>query len=268
MASNLTIRVNGDHQGSPMPPDANPLAAQAIILLGPPGAGKGTQAKSLGARYSVPHISTGDVLRSHMQRNTALGQQAGGLVSRGMLIGDDLVCGMLAERMAEADCARSVILDGFPRSVAQAEWLDRFLARRARRFGSRSSASLLAIQINVRQDELLRRLAGRRSCPACGRTFNVQFQPTKIDGICDFDGTTLIVRPDDCEDVIVERLKVYEQHIGPLSEYYRAKKQLREIDGNHSADHVMAETVRAASRSVIDFPNPGDDSSPRTGTHF
>jgi adenylate kinase len=231
------------------------IASGAIVFLGPPGAGKGTQAKRIAAQYQVPHLSTGDILRSHMERRTALGVQAGDIVSRGLLVADHLVCDLLAERMRQPDCAGCVILDGFPRSVAQAEWLDRFLTLRVlKEKASPSPVPPLVIQINVRREELLRRLAGRRSCLACGRVYNIRFQPTKFEEVCDFDGAALMVRPDDSEHVIHERLKSYEQSTLPLVEYYRAKGQLREIDGNLPADSVMAQTTRVIARVRVQPP--------------
>jgi adenylate kinase len=147
--------------------------------------------------------------------------------------------------MRQSDCAGCVILDGFPRSVAQAEWLDRFLPIRNReRDWPQSPGAPLVIQFNVKRDELMRRLGGRRVCPACGHVYNIQLRPTKVTGVCDFDGTKLKVRPDDSESVIYERLKVYEETTLPLVDYYRAKGLLKEIDGNLPVDLVMAKTAR------------------------
>jgi adenylate kinase len=192
----------------------------------------------------VPHLSTGDVLRSHVERRTELGIKAGEVISRGLLVADDLVCGMLAERMRQPDCAAGVVLDGFPRSVAQAQWLDGFLPRVPENKSLPKRIPPLVIQINVRREELLRRLAGRRSCAACGRVYNIRSQPTRVEGVCDFDGTELMMRPDDSEATVHQRLKVYEQSTLPLVEYYRAKGQLQEVDGNLPADSVMAQTAR------------------------
>lgn len=231
-----------------MPARTKVVAAGAIILLGPPGAGKGTQAKHLGAKYGVPHISTGDVLRNHIERGTELGLQASGLMRRGLLVPDELLYDMLAERMTHPDCASCVILDGFPRSIAQAEWLDRFLSMRAASDFSSAPIEPVAILINVKQEEILHRLAGRRSCPTCGQVYNLSYRPERTKGLCDFDRTELAVRPDDSEDVIHQRLKVYEKNTLPLAEYYRAKGQLMEIDGNRPVGRVMAETTRAIRR--------------------
>jgi adenylate kinase len=248
MQSNLTIRRDPPSYESAVVACNKTIAAAAIILLGPPGAGKGTQAKRIMAEYRVPHISTGDVLRSHLERRTGLGVKASEMMSCGKLVADDLVCDMLADRMQQSDCQSCVILDGFPRSVEQAKWLEGFLPRRIpRENGSPNSAGSLVIQINVKREELLRRLAGRRSCPTCGHVYNVHFRPTKIEGVCDFDGTRLVRRSDDSEEIIHQRLMVYEQSTLPLADYYRAKGILREIDGNLPADSVAAETVRLIS---------------------
>jgi adenylate kinase len=194
----------------------------------------------------MPHLSTGDVLRNHLERRTPLGMKASGMMSRGLLVADEVLYEMIAERMTQPDCGSCLILDGFPRSLGQAEWLDQFLTRRAVvGNGALSAIDPLAIQINVKREELLKRLTGRRSCPTCGHVYNIRFQLEKTEGTCDFDGTRLITRSDDTEEVIHERLRVYEQSTLPLSEYYRAKGQLREIDGDRPLDYVLTETARA-----------------------
>lgn len=244
MLSDVTVRLVLNH-GAAILSDTRAIASGAIILLGPPGAGKGTQAKRIAAENKVPHLSTGDVLRGHMARGTSLGLQAADMMSRGLLVADGLVFEMPPERMQHPDCAGCVILDGFPRSVAQAEWLHQFLRIRGRAEDRpQISAPPLVIQIIVRSDELMHRLAGRRVCPNCGHVYNIRFQPTKIEGVCDFDASTLGVRPDDSESVIRERLKVYEESTLPLVEYYRAKGRLREVDGNCSVDFVTAQIAR------------------------
>ncbi len=240
------------NQGAALTSSTSAISSGVIIFLGPPGAGKGTQAKRIAAEYKVPHLSTGEVLRSHLERGTELGVKAGDMMSRGLLVADDLVCDMLAERMQQPDCGGCVVLDGFPRSVAQAEWLDRFL-RFCGRGGNRFQIPVhsLVIHINLKRDELVRRLAGRRICPACGNVYHIRLQPTKIEGVCDFDGQRLRVRPDDSEDVIHERLRVYDESTLPLVEYYRAKGQLREVDGNLSVDLVTAQTARIIPRVFL-----------------
>jgi adenylate kinase len=214
------------------------LNPAAIIFLGAPGAGKGTQAQQVANEYSLPYISTGDVFRSHVAKKTALGLKASEAMRRGMLVTDDIVCSMLADYIDNHAYSGCLVLDGFPRSVSQAEWLDEFLRARAAVSRDRSFASPLAIQINVARDQLLRRLSGRRTCPCCGRTYNQYFQPPKNSGICDYDGAKLITRQDDSESVVLERLIIHDRNTLPLTEYYRRKDQLWEIDGNSTVDRV------------------------------
>jgi adenylate kinase len=213
------------------------------VLLGPPGAGKGTQAKRLKEHYSVPHISTGDLLREHTARGTALGLKAKSLMENGQLVPDDLVCIMVGERLNRPDCIRGFILDGFPRTVNQAEWLDRFLQTRLFQNEGLKRIPLVVIKIDVGYNELLRRLSGRRSCPTCGRIYNVYLQPPRFDDLCDIDGAGLLVRRDDREDVVSERLKEYERRTLPLAEYYRAQGRLYELNGDRPMEKVLAEVL-------------------------
>src|SRR5205814_5202847 len=159
-----------------------------IILLGPPGAGKGTQAKRIDERYGIPQVSTGDILRENVQRGTELGVQARSVMARGDLVPDDLVCDMVALRLRNADCERGFILDGFPRTAAQAGWLDAFLENEFFDKSNGCNRLPIVIRLDVDYNELLRRLTGRRSCPTCGRTYNVHLQPPKVDELCDVDG--------------------------------------------------------------------------------
>src|SRR5437870_12572064 len=161
-------------------------AVGSIILLGPPGAGKGTQAKEVVARYDVPPISTGDILRDHKARGTALGAKAAEYMDKGQLVPDQVLFGLVADRLNSKDCHRGFILDGFPRTVAQAEWLDKLLAGQ-----SKGAPSLVVISLAVDYNQLLRRLSGRRSCPTCSRIYNVYFQPPRVAGTCDVDGSKL-----------------------------------------------------------------------------
>ena len=227
------------------------LRPSAIIFLGPPGAGKGTQAQQVAKEHSLPHISTGDVFRSHVANKTALGLKAAETMSRGMLVADDLVCSMLAAYIQNLDHVGCMILDGFPRSVAQAEWLDRFFRTRTSGMHELPHTAPLAIQINVTRNQLLRRLTGRRSCTSCGRIYNLHFHPALNEGICDYDGTKLEMRPDDSENVVRERLMVHEKNTLPLTEYYRRKGQLREIDGNGAVDTVRTAIMRVTSTLTI-----------------
>ena len=214
-----------------------------VILLGAPGAGKGTQAKVIMERYGVPQISTGDILRDNVARATELGRRAKEFMDRGELVPDQLVCDMVADRLRQPDCDRGFILDGFPRTVAQAEWLDQLLENRL--FDKQHKVPPVVVNVAVSYNQLLRRLTGRRSCPSCGRIYNVHFQPPRVNEICDADGTKLVTRKDDTEEVISERLKAYERQTLPLVDYYRRQGRLREINGEQDMDKVTAEAVQA-----------------------
>ncbi len=229
------------------PANAKSAPVCPIILLGAPGAGKGTQAKLIVERYGIPQISTGDLLRDHVARGTELGKKAKAIMERGELVSDDLVCGMVEERLSRPDCGRGLILDGFPRTVAQAQWLDRLLAGKVFENQAHKRLQPLVINIAVGYNQLLKRLTGRRSCPTCGRIYNVYFQPPRVADLCDVDNAKLMTRKDDCEEVISERLKAYERQTLPLTEHYKAKGQLREINGDQEPDAVSAATL-----SVID----------------
>jgi adenylate kinase len=215
-----------------------------IILLGAPGAGKGTQAKLVVERYGVPQISTGDLLRDHRDRGTELGKAARAIMDRGELVPDDLVNNMVAERLARPDTARGFILDGYPRTVAQAQWLGRSMAGKV--FENQGDRTLPPVVINIAvgYNQLLRRLTGRRSCPTCGRIYNVYFQPPRVADLCDVDGAKLVTRRDDCEEVISERLKAYERETLPLADFYRAQGQLVEINGDQDSDAVSRDVLK------------------------
>ncbi len=210
-----------------------------IILLGPPGAGKGTQAKRIVERYSVPQISTGDLLREHVRNATGLGLLAKDIMARGQLVPDELLYDMVSERLRRADCERGFVLDGFPRTAAQAGWLDAFLEHE---FFDNSKLQCLPIvvQINVGYNEILHRLTGRRTCPTCGRIYNAYLQPPSVEGVCDLDGSKLVIRNDDREEVIRERLRAYEAQTRPVAEYYERKGRLVSVDGGLSVDEVTA----------------------------
>jgi adenylate kinase len=217
-----------------------------VILLGPPGAGKGTQAKRIAEYYGIPQISTGDILRENISMGTELGRIAGELMERGELVPDDLVCQMVAHRLAQPDCALGFILDGFPRTVYQAEWLDKHLAEQHFFESEKGRKQPVVIQLVVEYNRLLRRLTGRRTCPTCGRIYNVYTsQRPKTEGVCDIDGSVLITRKDDKDEVIAERLKNYEVQTHPLVNYYRERKVLTEIDGAAELDLITAEAFKA-----------------------
>ena len=214
-----------------------------VILLGAPGAGKGTQAKLIMQRYGIPQISTGDLLRDNVGRGTELGKQAKAFMDKGDLVPDQLVCDMVAVRLRQPDCESGFILDGFPRTVGQAEWLDGLLKEEF--FEQRYTAPPVVVNIAVGYNQLLRRLTGRRTCPTCGTIYNVYFQPPRVADTCDKDGSKLVTRKDDSEEVIAERLKAYERQTLPLIDYYRRQGRLREIEGERAPDQVTAEAFRA-----------------------
>ena len=216
-----------------------------VVLLGPPGAGKGTQAKRIGEHYGMPQISTGDLLRDHVRRGTALGVEASSIMARGELIPDELMYGMVADRLRELDCRQGYVLDGFPRTAAQAGWLDAFLEKEF--FENSEKCGLVVIQLLVDYTQLLQRLSGRRFCPTCGRLYNVHSQPPRFDELCDLDGSKLAIRDDDRQEVIAERFLAYEKMTRPVAEYYRAQGRLVEVSADRTPDEITAELL-----SVID----------------
>ena len=212
-----------------------------VILLGSPGAGKGTQAKQIVERYRIPQISTGDLLRDNVQRGTLLGVLARDVMARGELVPDDLVYDMVAQRLRQADCERGFILDGFPRNPAQAGWLDAFLEHEFFENAQRGKCLPIVIQIDVDYNQLLRRVTGRRSCPVCGRIYNVYSQPPRIADRCDVDGSPLVTRNDDREEVIRERLTAYELQTKPVAEYYARKGRLVTVNGDLPVNQVTGQ---------------------------
>src|SRR5215468_9673609 len=225
--------------------DYGSRAVGPIILLGAPGAGKGTQAKQIVERYAIPQISTGDLLRENVKLGTELGKKAKAVMDAGELVSDELVCEMVAERLSRPDCARGYILDGFPRTVGQAEWLDGFLAARG------SKLPLRVIKITVDYNKLLKRLTGRRSCPVCGTIYNMYTNPPKVDEVCDREGAKLTFRKDDSEEAIGTRLKAYEADTLPLANYYRQRKILTEVDGDAAPEKVTEQLFQALDKGAI-----------------
>lgn len=217
-----------------------------IILFGPPGAGKGTQAKNLVELLGIPQISTGDILRENVALGTEWGQRAKAAMASGNLVSDDIVCAMVVDRLAKPDTRRGFILDGFPRTVAQAEWLDKLLCGKL--FESTHThvaceVPPVVISIKVSYNQLLQRLTGRRSCPACGTIYNVYSKPPRVDNLCDLEGATLVTRQDDREEVIVGRLQAYEQQTLPLEGYYRAQGRLFEVNGDLPVNRITEEML-------------------------
>ena len=218
------------------------VAPGPILLLGAPGVGKGTQAKEIMAAWGIPQISTGDILRANVAGGTELGKQAKILMDRGELVPDDLVNEMVAARLLQPDTASGYILDGFPRTLGQAEWLDKHLAAQA------GSLPVIAVSIQVGYTQLLRRITGRRSCPVCKSIYNIYLQPPKVDELCDLDGTPLTRRSDDTEEVFEERMRTYDSLTAPVVEHYRALGRFEEVDGEQPVDAVAAAVMAAVLR--------------------
>lgn len=210
-----------------------------VILLGPPGAGKGTQAKKIADHYGIPQISTGDLLREHVSRGTKLGRKARAIMDRGELVPDELLFGIVAGRLKQADCERGFILDGFPRTAGQAGWLDAFLEREF--FEKSEKCAPVVIRMDVDYTQLLLRLTGRRSCPTCGRIYNLHFQAPRVDELCDLDGSKLAQRNDDRDEVIRPRLAAFEVQTKPVGGYYQAQGRLIPLNADRPVDEVTAE---------------------------
>ena len=211
-----------------------------VILLGSPGAGKGTQAKLIAQRYGIPQISTGDILRDNVAGATELGKKADPIMKSGALVPDDLILAMVEDRLSRPDCDRVFILDGFPRTVKQAEWLDHYLT--SRKFTGRALAPVV-VNVEVSYNQLLQRLTGRRSCPVDGKIYNIYLQPPQKEGLCDSCGSRLVQRKDDQEAVITERLKEYERQTLPLVEYYCKQGNLHRVNGELAVEDVARETL-------------------------
>lgn len=207
-----------------------------LVILGPPGAGKGTQAEYIVERYNIPHISTGDIFRENIKNNTELGKKAKSYMDKGLLVPDDLVIALVEDRLNKADAKEGFLLDGFPRTVAQAVSLDSILDKN-------NDKLTKVINISVDPEILIERAVGRRVCKTCGMTYHVKFNPPKEEGICDKDGTKLIQRDDDTEETVKTRISVYFDQTAPLIDYYRAQNLLVDIDGAKDIDKVFEDIV-------------------------
>ncbi|MDR3724996.1 MAG: adenylate kinase [Terracidiphilus sp.] len=213
-----------------------------ILLLGAPGVGKGTQAKELVKLWGIPQISTGDLLRANVAQGTELGKTAKTIMGRGELVPDSLVNEMVAARLTEPDTANGYILDGFPRTLGQAGWLDGRLAQQT------GSLPVVAVSIHVSYNQLLRRITGRRNCPTCKSIYNIYMNPTKKEGFCDVDGAALVVRADDTEQVFQERMRAYESLTAPVVEHYRAQGRFAEVDGERAILEIAQGIVAAVEK--------------------
>ena len=207
-----------------------------IIMLGAPGAGKGTQAKKIADKYQVPHISTGDIFRANIKNGTELGKKAKEYMDQGLLVPDELVVDLVVDRLAQEDCANGCVLDGFPRTIPQAEALDAALA-------AKGEAIDYAIDVDVPDENIINRMSGRRACVACGATYHIVHIPTKVEGVCDRCGEGLILRDDDKPETVKKRLDVYHAQTQPLIDYYTAKNVLKSVDGTVDMEEVFQAIV-------------------------
>ena len=205
-----------------------------IVLLGPPGSGKGTQAKFISEKNNIPHISTGDIFRKNISENTELGIKAKGFIDKGQLVPDELTIEIVKERIVEKDCEKGFLLDGFPRTIAQAEALDVML-------GSLDKFLDYVLNIEVRDEKLIERLTARRVCLECGASYHSIFKPSPRGDLCGVCGSTLFQRADDSEDTVKNRLIVYKNQTEPLIQYYRSKNLLKDIDGEQEIDRVLSD---------------------------
>lgn len=218
------------------------LTPGPILLLGAPGVGKGTQAKQIMKVWGIPQISTGDLLRSNVEKGTELGKRAQALMDRGELVPDDLVNQMVAQRLREPDTVAGYILDGFPRTLGQANWLDAHLSAQP------GTLPVVAVSIQVSYNQLLRRITGRRMCPVCKTIYNIYLQPPRVDEVCDKDGTKLVRRSDDTEEVFEERMRAYDSLTSPVVEHYRGLGRFAEVDGEQEIEAVASGIMAAIAK--------------------
>ena len=211
--------------------------AMKIIMLGAPGAGKGTQAKLIAEKYGVPHISTGDIFRANIKNGTELGKEAKEYMDKGLLVPDELTVRLLLDRVARDDCKNGYVLDGFPRTIPQAEVLDKELTKLG-------DSVDFAVDVDVPDENIIRRMSGRRACLNCGATYHIVNIPPKKEGICDVCGSELVLRDDDQPETVKNRLKVYHEQTQPLIEYYTAKGVLRTVDGTLPMEEVFDAIVK------------------------
>ena len=208
-----------------------------IIMLGAPGAGKGTQAKMIAEKCGIPHISTGDIFRANIKNGTELGAKAKEYMDKGLLVPDELVCDLVVDRIQQADCEKGYILDGFPRTIPQAEALENALNAIEQKLD-------YTIDIDVPDENIINRMSGRRACVGCGATYHVVFNPTKVEGKCDVCGESLILRDDDKPETVKKRLDVYHTQTQPLIDFYTERKVLVEVDGTQSMDKVFDDIMK------------------------
>ena len=207
-----------------------------IIMLGAPGAGKGTQAKQIAEKYSIPHISTGDIFRANIKNGTELGKKAKTYMDQGLLVPDELTCDLVVDRIKQDDCKNGFILDGFPRTIPQAEALDAALSKMGEKMD-------YAIDVDVPDENIVRRMGGRRVCLNCGATYHIVSIPTKVEGICDKCGSEVVLRDDDKPETVQKRLSVYHEQTQPLIDYYNRQGILKTVNGTCPLEEVFADIV-------------------------
>ncbi|MCI8682478.1 MAG: adenylate kinase [Lachnospiraceae bacterium] len=203
-----------------------------IIMLGAPGAGKGTQAKQIADKYSIPHISTGDIFRANLKAGTELGKKAKEYMDQGLLVPDELTCDLVMDRIGQDDCKNGFVLDGFPRTIPQAEALDQALAKI-------SQSMDYAIDVDVPDENIVNRMSGRRACLNCGATYHIVSIPTKVEGVCDRCGSQVVLRDDDQPETVKKRLDVYHEQTQPLIDYYKKQNILKTVDGTQPMEKVF-----------------------------
>lgn len=208
-----------------------------LILMGPPGVGKGSQATVLSERLNIPHISTGDMFRKHFKENTDLGKLAKSYTDKGLLVPDEVTNQMVEDRLLDEDVKNGFLLDGYPRNVGQAEFLDELLKRKKIKIDA-------AIELTADNEVLIKRITGRRVCPKCGSVYHIENNPPKVSGLCDKDQTELIQRVDDKEETVIHRLKVYENETFPIIEYYTKQNLVKKIDGTNTIDRVSEDILK------------------------
>ena len=203
-----------------------------IIMLGAPGAGKGTQAKRIAEKYTIPHISTGDIFRANIKNGTELGKKAKEFMDQGVLVPDELTCDLVMDRIQQDDCKNGFVLDGFPRTIPQAEALDQALNKIGQKMD-------YAVDVDVPDENIVNRMGGRRACLSCGATYHVEFNPTKEEGICDACGAQTVLRDDDKPETVQKRLTVYHDQTQPLIDYYKKQGILKSVDGTQPMEAVF-----------------------------
>lgn len=208
-----------------------------IVMLGAPGAGKGTQAKMIAAKYEVPHISTGDIFRANIKNGTELGKKAKEYMDQGLLVPDELTVDLVIDRLSQEDCAKGYILDGFPRTIPQAEALDAALSKRGEKMD-------YAIDVDVPDENIVNRMSGRRACTGCGATYHIVHNPSKKRDVCEVCGETLILRDDDKPETVQKRLTVYHEQTQPLIDYYTQQGILKTVDGTQDMNDVFTDVTK------------------------